>query len=457
MSVNPSRNMTVLFVGSSSSEDYTVSKLINVLESMAFSRLEKLPYHQDQSPFSLVFQDKEKDITLSFFITDGCDDAHNQVFKKGNSADYDIIISVVKDDCFTKSFYYRILEQRANAEMALENLVIFFKDFYKKGDSIGITYDHNRKTITIVSKNWNAIATTVEQYLFKESCAFIGWTFDDRMNSLQKEFEQLFPLTPIIKASDDTESKAHLAIFLIKEDYPVELFFEQASAYDNRIFVYRDASSKTIFHQKVTEYKQSNVLDEKIISQLQRSMDMSTIDSVAQVLLSAHDKLNAISAVNGMTKSQLIDYLSSKDSVMSNKDETVINNFNLNNSVFTNANFGGENTINQSNFTTKTSHITDSEDWRNLQVAIRAMSSENKIKEQALAELSEIKTLLEKLETQGLDSNGKIRLRSILASSKKTFESLKIVKDGVTNVGWAVEKLQPMFDSLLTIVQNSVP
>ncbi len=453
MNVNPSRNVNVLFVGSSASEDYTVAKLINALEIMAFSRLEKLLYDQDQSPFSLVFQDKKKDVTLSFFITDGCDDAHNQVFKKGNNADYDIIISVVKDDCFTKSFYYRILEHRANSGVALENLVIFFKDFYHTDDPIGITFDHNRKTITIVNKNLNVLAKIIEQYLFKRSCAFIGWNFDDRMNSLQKEFEQLFPLTPIINPSDDTESKVHLAIFLIKEDYPIELFFEQASAYDNRIFVYRDASSKTIFHQKVTEHKQSNVLDTKIISQLQSSIDMSTIDSVAQVLLSAHGKLNAISAMNGMTKSQLIDYLSSKDSVMSNKNGTII----FNNPVFGNANFGGENTTNQSNFTMKTNHITDSEDWHNLQVAIKDMSSENKIKEHALAELSEIKKLLEKLETQGLDSNGKNRLRSILESSKKTFESLKIVKDGVTNIEWAVEKLQPVFDSLLTIVQNSVP
>lgn len=116
---------------------------------------------------------------------------------------------------------------------------------------------------------------------------------------------------------------------------------------------------------------------------------------------------------------------------------------------------GSVGTVNTGSVEQSTTHQSNSyassSDWSQIEAIFKSVLAENKIQEQALTELSAIKSLLDKLDKQGIDKAEKNMIGNLLASSKKTLETLKVIKDGSGNIEWVVNKLEPILSHIQSL------
>lgn len=107
--------------------------------------------------------------------------------------------------------------------------------------------------------------------------------------------------------------------------------------------------------------------------------------------------------------------------------------------------------VNQSNTSQNNNLMPFNEEFKRLESILKTELSDNSVKEQALAELSEIKDLLNKLDKEDVGkSESRKMLEKLLSSSKKKLDALKTIKGASESIEWGIDTLS----SISTYLQS---
>lgn len=414
---------------------------------------------------------------VDIYSTASCAKLHDLLHPITQRSDVNIID--VTQNCFTEKLFDL---WKKDVVKNREKWTIALVDTFKEADSQGnkLVFDSTKNIISlrkhdIMQESVNGcidfyasnLPQIVHTMLFKPCINIIA---ADEFNQNKSRYMEnvLTKIFSDLMTSPEKCLSDVLPIFIIDQqgENDIRIFYEITNLYRKRslffLVFWGAQDEKSRFKKKLQDFMacQSDISHNDEVNILRKVTHIDSLPSIVHFVESINRELyDNYYYINDMANFEQPDlaekYIKEKISNISFPCEQVKDTDMTNNPIINihGSSIGAIHTgnVNQSNTSQNNNLMPFNEEFKRLESILKTELSDNSVKEQALAELSEIKDLLNKLDKEDVGkSESRKMLEKLLSSSKKKLDALKTIKGASESIEWGIDTLS----SISTYLQS---